>query len=330
MSGITIIVLEVVAPVVILIVYGRIKIARAKRKGTDGDPLVVPDFEPKPEAVPGFFLSYFSVPQRAYLRQQIALGRAFYYIVAYLFVVVFTSGLLPSSVDRYGPEQPLAQRVWYSYLEHITLGELALDAMMVMAAMIAVYALTTGAQAVFNRTRPLTHRFLFWARILSAIATILASLATALAVSFVLLLLFYGPVWLHLLDTLAPGTVLSHRQEMHLIQSLQTSVPRLFLSLATMALLIFSAGVLLLILGSWFPNKRTGRGMAVIFGLAGGIAFVHFVHVVRGPLALLLSRVFFLYMDLGPPPRYGYVLVPVLASTVLLFIAQRLIRRVEL
>jgi len=330
MNGNTIIVIELVAPLAILIVWGRLKIARARRKAADVDCAPVQPFEPKLEPASGFVLSSFSVPQCTYLRQQIALGRAFYYIVAYLLVVVFTSGLLPTSVDRYGPEQPLAQRVWYSYLEHITLGELALDAMMVMAAMIAVYALTTGAQASFNRTRPLTLRFLFWARILSAIATILASLATALAVSFVLLLLFYGPVWLHLLDTFQPGTVLSHRQEMHLIQSLQTSVPRLFLSLATMALLVFSAGVLLLTLGSWFPNKSTGRGMAVIFGLAGGIAVVHLVHVVRGPLALLLSRVFFLYMDLGPPPRYGYVLVPVLTSAVLLFIAQRLIRRVEL
>lgn len=144
MSGITIIVLEAIAPLVILIAYGRIKIARARRKAAVEDIAPVTEFEPKPEPTPGFVLRSFSVPQRAYLRQQIALGKAFYYISAYVFLIIFTSGLLPPFVNSYGLGQPLAQRVWYSYLEHISVGEIALGITMLMAAAIASAGLTTG------------------------------------------------------------------------------------------------------------------------------------------------------------------------------------------
>ena len=82
MSGAAIIALEIIAPFMILIVYGRIKIARARRKAAIDDTTPVPGFEPNPEPAPGFFLRHFSVPQRAYLRQQTALGRALHYIGA--------------------------------------------------------------------------------------------------------------------------------------------------------------------------------------------------------------------------------------------------------
>jgi hypothetical protein len=286
----------------------------------------VPGFEPNPEPAPGFFLRHFSVPQRAYLRQQIALGRAFYYIGAWIFLTIFTSGLLPPYVNSYGLQQPLAQRVWYSYLEHISVGEIVLGFIMLMGAGIASAGLTTGATGAFNRTRPLTHRFLFWARILSAIATVFASLATAGVVSFVLLLVFYGPVWLHLLDTMKLGTVLSEQQGRHLIELLQSSASRLFLSLATTALLIFSAALLVFSPSSRFLNRRVGQPIVVVLTIMA-------VQVVRDFHELsnsLFSRLLFLYTGLGPPPPYPYIFIPILVSASLLFIAQLLIRRVEL
>lgn len=330
MSGTAIVVLEAIAPLLILIVYVRIKNIRSRRKAVDADPVQTRPYEPKPEPAPGFFLSHFSTPQRAYLRQQIALGKGCYYIVAWIFIVALTSGLLPPFVNAYGLQQPLAQRVWYSYLEHISIGEALLGIVILMAVIIAVSGLATGAQAIFNCTRPLTHRFIFWARILPAIATVIVSLATAIAVSVALLLIFYGPVWLHLLDTLEPSTVLSREQEMHLIQSLQTSAPRLFLSLTTTMLLIFSAAVLFFILGSWFPKKSSGKTLAIPAGVVGGIVAVQLIHALKGTSDSLSFRMFFWYSGHGSPPPYAYALVPVLASAALLFIAQLLIRRVEL
>ena len=325
MNGITIIILEAIAPLVVLIVYVRIKNIRSRRRAAADDavPIPVRPFEPKPAPAPGFFLSHFSTPQRAYLRQQIALGKAFYYIAAWVFIVMLTAGLLPPYVNAYGLQQPLAQRVWYSYLQHISLAEFALGIMMLMAAAIASTGLTTGAPAVFNRTRPLTHRFLFWARIVAAIATVLASLATAAAVSFVLLLVFYSPVWLHLTNTMKFGAVMSDQQATHLVQLLQTSAPRLFLSRFTTALMVFSTA--LLVVGPSTRFKRSGPFLVVF-------ASVFVVNIVRDSYGLsesLLCRVLFLYTRLGPPPPYAYIFVPVLASAALLFIAQLLIRRFE-
>jgi hypothetical protein len=326
MSGITIIAFEIIAPIVILIVYVRIKNAKARRKAAVCDAAVVRPYEPKTEPAPGFFLRSFSAPQRAYLRQQTALGKAFFYVTAWIFIVMFTSGLLPAYVNAYGFQQPLAQRVWYSYLEHLSVAQIAFGFVMLMATAIASTGLTAGPPAIFNRTRPLTHRFLFWARVLSAIATILASLATAAAVSFALLILFYGPVWLHLTDTMRPDTVLSYQQHMHLLQLLQTSALRLFLSRFTTALMIFSAALLVIGPSIRFLSKRFGLPI-VVFATVFAMNLARDFH---GPSDSLFSRMLFLYTGLGPPPPYAYIFLPILASAVLLFIAQLLIRRVEL
>lgn len=329
MNGITIVGMELIAPLVILIIYLRVKTARARRKA-DGEAASVRPFEPEAEPIPGFFLRYFPAPQRTYLRQQIALGKAFYYATAWIFIVLFTSGLLPPFISASGMQQLRPQGVWYSYLRHIAHGEIALGLMMLAAAAIAVVSLTTGSQAIFYRTRPLTHRFLFWARVLSAIATILASLATAIAVSFVLLLLFYGPVWLHLLDGLKSGMVLSHQQETQLVRLLQTSAPRIFLSFTTTALLICAVTIFLLIIGSRFPAGRSGKAAVAPVCAVLGVMSVQLVGIAKESSGLPISRVFFLYADLGPPPPYGYMFISLLTAAALLLLAQLFSRRIEL
>ena len=205
---------------------------------------------------------------------------------------------------------------------------------MLMGAGIASAGLTTGATGAFNRTRPLTHRFLFWARILSAIATVFASLATAGVVSFVLLLVFYGPVWLHLLDIAKSGSngpCRGCRRQAYAPypELLQSSASRLFLSLATTALLIFSAALLVFSPSSRFLNRRVpAYSSCVLTTLA--VQAVRAIFTSRQRFGLLPAA-FFLCTGLGPPTRpYAYVLVPILVSASLLFIAQLLIRRVEL
>jgi hypothetical protein len=332
MSGALVLVLEFIAPLVALIVYGRIKIARARRKaaaaelaGVGPTPLAL---EPKPEPALNFFMRRFSLPQRAYLRQQIATGKVFYYIAAWAFIVFFTSGLLPQYVNRYGLEQPLAQRVWYSYLLHDIVIGVVFGVMMLMAALVTVVGLVDPSQAIFTRTRPLTLNFLFWARILPAVGTILASLATGMIVSFVLLLVFYGPVWTHLQDTTSK-VVLNHEQAFHLNQILHTSLPRIFLSLVTTALLIFSTAAALFSQPFVLSRNRGGFSTLRLLPICGGAFVVPAIHFLGSAFFARWSPELFIYAFLGPPPPYVFACVPILASAGLLLIAGRMIRRVE-
>jgi hypothetical protein len=334
MSGGLIIFLEIIAPLVVLIIYGRIKIVKARRKAEAEDTSAVTPallFEPRPEPTPGPLLRPFSTPQRAYLRQQIALGKACCYMLSYVCIVIFTSGLLPQYVNKGGTVLPLAERVWYSYLEHAAVAEIVLVMVMLVAAMMALAGLTTGGASIFNRTRPLTQRFLFWARVLPAIVAILTSLATGIAVSLVLLLLFYGPVWLHLQQLTAPGTAFYREQHWaHAHKVLQTSAPRLFLSLATTSLLIFSAAAVFAGQSFWSSGKRQMTPLVTGASIFVGISVAHLIRDTGLPSFSRWLRMLFVYPSIGPPPPYAYVLVPILASTALLFIAQFWVARKEL
>jgi hypothetical protein len=332
MSAGLVLFLEFIAPLVILIVYVRIKnlANRSKLAALQSQPISAPaPFEPKPEPTPNLFMRRFTTPQRAYLRQQIATGKAFYYVAAWAFIVFFTSGLLPQYVNRYGTGQPLAQRVWYSFLLHTSTVGIVFGVMMLMAALLAVGGVVDGSQAIFNRTRPLTLSFLFLARVLPAIATILASLVTGMAVSFLLLLIFYGPVWLHLLDASSLSASLTREQASHLVQILQTSVLRTFLSLITTALLIFSVAVALISQPFPFLRNRANRLVLIPLMTIAGILGSEAVHFLGSPFFSRWSRILFMYTTLGPPPPYVYALVPILASASFLVLAAFCISRVE-
>jgi hypothetical protein len=339
MSGGMIIFLEIIAPLVALIAYGRIKIAMARRKAEAEDAPAVAvklPFEPKPEPTPGLLLRLFSTPQRAYLRQQIALAKGCFYIVGWVSLVLFTAGLLPQYVNEYGLEQPLAQRVWYSYLNHVTLSEFWFAFAALGGALIALSALTTDAPAIFNRTRPLTRSFLFWARVLPAIATVLAAIAMGAVVSLLLLLVFYGPVWLHLLDALqAPnGSLLMQgltaQQSTHLVHLLLTSAPRIFLSMTTTAILVFAVFAAMIAQPFNILQKRSSKFATVPFAFVGSFMGIAIIHIVHGANFLRVSHATFVYLSLGPPPPYMYVLLPLAASALLLYLAQLLVARKEL
>jgi len=334
MSGGLIVFLEIIAPLVILIIYGRIKIVRARRKAEAEETSVVAPmlpFNPRTEPTPGPLLRPFSTPQRAYLRQQIALGKACFYMLAYVCIVIFTSGLLPPYVNRDGTVLPFAERVWYSYLEHAAVAEIVIVIFMLVAAMIALGGLTNGAPAIFNRTRPLTRSFLFWARVVPAIVAILASLAVGIVASVVLLLIFYGPVWLHLHDAATVGPFLSRARYWILAHGLlQASAPRIFLSLATTALLIFSAAAVFVSQPFWSSGKRRMTPLVTFLSIFVGLSAARMIRHADLPSFSRWSDVLFVYATVGPPPPYTYVLVPILASTALLLIAQFCVARKEL
>ncbi|MBB5063913.1 hypothetical protein [Granulicella mallensis] len=344
------IVLALFAPLIVLIVFGRIRVLRKRAAlGLAGDVPPKP-FDPAPEATPGIFLRRFPLPQRTYLRQQAALARIGGSLLAWIFFIFLSASLLPSSVDRSGIDLTLSQRVWYSYLHNFLSVTMVAAFFAFLTGAIAVAPLKVPKQADFFRTRPLSLSFLFWSRVGLALASLLSGIIFALLVSFLLLLAVYGPVWRHLMDIathVPPGSAsgshpvrmvflgnTSSLQAWHLIRLLQSSLPRLMLSLLTTATLIFSA-LLALYLQPWGKGKKTSAPgnikpstifLILIVGASEGILGGYLAHA--GHRFSAWFR--FLYMDAGPPPPYAVFLIPIVLSAAFLWLAGYFYRRLEI
>ena len=312
--SVVIIVLVLFAPLVPLLFYGRWK---AKRKAAalqrDGEK----PFAPKPTSAPGRFLSHFAEPERAYLGQQFHLARSCYFVGAWIYLVGLSGSLLPQSVSLYSSQLSLAQRVWYSYLNLTTAGMFPVGISFVAAA-IAGLIWRNPAQGGFYRTRPLSRPLLFWGRIGAGVSALLACIVTGIAVSFLLLRLFYGPVWRHLFDQVNPG--MTPEQARHLFLVSRTSAPRLFLSLATTTMLTFAFFVALLT-EPLRPGDKHPIGKALLW-VAGGL-------IVAIILAPNLARELFLYGRPGPPPPWIFAAIPIALSAALLFLAEKFMEHLE-
>lgn len=332
MNAAVIIGLELVGPLAPLIVYARIKVAR-KRRQAEADELAgidpQPSFTPKTEPAPNFFLCHFSLPQRTYLRQQFGIAKGAGSVYLWAFIVFFTAGLLPGSVDLYGIQQPLAQRVWYSYLYTVSVIGTVMGVMVVFAALIvSVGFIISSSQSAFTRTRPLSKRFLFYGRTIPALLTVLATLLASLTISFLLLLVFYGPVWLHLHDN--PATRLNAFQRSNLELLTQSSAPVIFLSLLTTSTLIFSAAVALAFQPFRVTSNRIGGALSIPMLLLFAIVGLNAYKTLGGDFFDRFGRILFIDFHLGPPLPYSYAIIPILVSAALLLIAQAFASRIEL
>jgi hypothetical protein len=334
MSPFAIMAVEGAAPIVLFIIYMRVKLVRKRRKEAADELAGIdphPPFSPQPEPPLNFLYRRFSSPQRAYLHQQMRLAKGTFPIYAWAFIIFFTSGLLPGFVNSHGVDQPLPQRVWYCFLAHASMVGNIYGIMVVLAAFVATSGLTLGPQAVLFRTRPFSTHFLFYARMAAANLTVLASLLTGMTVSILLLLIFYGPVWLHLFDTVS---TISPEQALHLREVLQTSPPRLFLSLMTTAVLLFSLASAFFSMPLRILRRRAGGAVALPLAVVWLFLMLNLLNsyhvlVLGGGLDPSFGALF-IYFQLGPPPPYAFALIPVAVSTGLLILAQRLTSRIEL
>jgi hypothetical protein len=280
-----------------------------------------------------FSFPELDAPQRAYLLRQrtvLALGL----ISTWIFFIWFSAGLLPQYVSAYAAQQPLPLRVWYSYLYHISSG----------ATSYGIFAFLAAGQAIvefgnapwmgrFFRTRPLTRSFVFWTRTGLTLGAFISSLLLAAAASFLLLLLTYGPVWKHLDNGNEPtianarsqpapssddvlGSV--HSGEGHATWALQTSVPRLFLSIVTTQTFFFSLMIAMAMLPIRFGRMKSI--LVIAFAYAVFICYIFYVVAGNG-IPPHLAQIFFLYVQPGPPPPYRLALVPLTVSAALLALA---------
>jgi hypothetical protein len=303
--------------------YYRLKKGRRALKNgkLTGEP-PVPRFDPKPEPAPGTLLRHFNSPQRSYLRGQGRWGRLEYLVGSWVLFVMFCENLPPQMADSYDMALSLPQSVWYTYL-HVGFS-FGLTMCGFAAAVFAAVAVRRKSRRLeFERTRPLTLRFLFWSRTGLALAALLAAIATAALGFFLLLRIFYGPVWNHVPSTIAaPG--ITWQQAQHVISTLQTSPLPLVLSHLTTSTLIFSLVVAVRSLPWGFTpssNSKFATTLVVVYWTSGAILLIFFV--LWGTGSLQPARVLFLYnhRDVGPPP-YACALIPIMIAAVLLTLAQ--------
>jgi hypothetical protein len=244
-------------------------------------------------------------------------------------------------VSAYAAQQPLALRVWYSYLFHISNGAATYGIFAFGAAGLAVGELgPASAVGRFLRTRPLSRSFLFWIRIGSMLSTFIFSLVLAAGASFILLLMLYGPVWKHLDNGTQPTAALianarsqpgpavddilesSRSGAGHFAWALQTSIPRLFLSILTTQSFFFNLVILLAML----PIRRKKITFVALSVYVFFMLYIIFIVVGFG-VSPNLARICFLYVRPGPPPPYIFALVPVMGSAALLGLASNFSNR---
>jgi hypothetical protein len=329
-------------PFVLLVIYQRIRLVykrRANRALEESGRELPVLFEPKDEPAPGFFLRRFTFPQRTYLREQRSAARMYYIICAWVMFVFLSSSLLPREIERFDAEFSHSQRVWFSYLRGLGLMIIMVAFFSLMTSIITTSYLQEPRLGTYIRTRPLTRKFLFWARIGSALATLLAAILSGALGSLLLMLIVYGPVWTSLADSTWRGTVAFGNSQQthhlyHVIQLVLTSMPRLMLSLLTTAALIFSFFAVLNTL-----SKSTVRNayllafsLAIYFGVieAQRLTSSLAAHRALGLSIAHCKEVLFLYFSLGPPPPWFYAFIPIFLSAVFLWLAQIFFARKEL
>jgi hypothetical protein len=218
-------VLFFIAPLPILIVVGRIRLLLRKRRESSEEPVVPKPFAPKPEPTPGWLLRRFTLPERTYLRQQATTAKAGFYIVAWCIFALAVSGLLPGGDQNLQDWPPgSAQAIWFSYLSG-TLMLVPLGVVLAMGtALTSGFGIASTGPVAMNRTRPLSFWLLFWGRVGTALATMLAGYATGIALSLLVLLALHGPVWRHILESTRMS--LTPLQVNHLTRLLRVSPAR--------------------------------------------------------------------------------------------------------
>jgi len=308
------------APMLVLVVIGRIKMYRRRvaslaaeqpslLQRTNGESARRAGilFDPPAEVTPNVLMRRFTLPQRTYLRQQHVLALTCSVLFAYILFVLASTGLLPEHIQMYASGGP-SQRIWKSYLDVITAtGHLSL-AFAFLSGLLAVSYLKTPASAVFLRTRPLSRKFLFWGRISFAFASLQTGTLTGIIASILLLFVVYGPVW-----RVAYGP--------------PASVFRLGLSMLTTTALAFSITVFCSCLSRRDRLRGRLKFLPVLLGAMVGLNAIRVSHF---PLATRVPEILFLFPAQASTGPLAFALVPILCAVALLWIAQHLSTHFEI
>jgi hypothetical protein len=277
---------------------------------------------------PGFLLRRFNHEERNYLLRSKKTLLVFFAMLCWVLTVSFCGGLLPSAIEHnnyYGFNGAL--KIWSSYLDQfVSMSFIFYGMIPMIVGAVSVVDIAVIAQARFPRSRPLSRRFLFWSRVLPVLGACISGFVLAALLSLLVLRVSYGPVYSHLHDaavaqpnTADPSCGCDGKADLF-----ATSLPRLFLSQATTALVGFSLAVAVMMLPFQF-QRRPILGflvMACVIGYQYLFFYISF-------FATSIGRYIFLYTQTGPPPPYAYALIPILLSTALLLLASKFSNRLE-
>ncbi len=314
--------------IVIAVRFQRKATAKAERNGGIDPPFAPVDLPPS-----SFLFCHFRKPERAYLLQRRSALRWLACLYLYASLIMTCENLLPGFIAQSGIAGGGPQSIWHSYLTGITQAGFLYALFSFIGGVIASSETSQRSTAVFARTRPISHRLIFWGRIAPSLVTLLGAYALAVGISLLVLVLGYGPVYNHLWDAASQLSMNPGQGAIEKISlTLQTSAPRIFLSNATSLLLDFS-----LLVTAFFLPLRNRRSKAVAVGIIlflGVVApsFVpifHEMYIFPGIIPGI-SRFLFLYSYLGAPPPYAYAAIPIALSIALLALASFFSERLEI
>jgi hypothetical protein len=294
-----------IAPILGLIVIGRVKAYRSRAAGPP-DESAGTRFEPEPERTPALFLGRFTLPQRTYLKQQFSAARICFVLCAYIFFVAAGIGLLPDQLP-FVTAASHDLHIWRRYQDQLTMAGYFAEVSALFTAAVVVATLQSPPYGNFNRTRPLSLRFLFRGRAFIVLAGLLVATQAGLLASILLLRFTYGPVWK------AASTP-------------SRSVFQLDLSMLTTTALLFSLCIFLAFIPrSWRANGKSKFIPALLGAVFGSQLF----SATRFLSTTFAAKILFWFPAEALPQRYPYALVPLGCAVALLFLAERLSARFE-
>jgi hypothetical protein len=321
-------------PLVLLIAWGMLK---AKRKGIVAGQIQQSGEFVGEELASGWLLRHFKPSERSALRAQLNGYRIGTLVFAWAVFVLTSANLLPDAwIHAHCEPQTqaavsVATSAWYSLLNELADSLVVLNGSIAFAfALVPLKGIVAAATARYQRTRPVSKRFLFWSRMLPAVVCLLSGYTLGMLLTLLTAVAFYGlppsvAVWqgLSLVGWQHWQIAIQYRGMSDFdryVLLLQTSVPKLMVSVVTGAML--EVGVMAAVVVQPVRWLRNAWG--------AGAAFISYVALVifmtsRSELATVL----FVYRQLGTPPAWGWAIVPLGIAAAMLVLGSLFNDRLE-
>src|ERR1700679_2105076 len=132
-------VIALFSPVYLFVFIRRLQLRRTLRMQELQEGREAVSFTPEHSSTSSRLLQRFTLPERAYLNAQRNLLLWMYGYIAYASLVILASSMIPGNVDRYGLQQSLPERVWYSYLSAYGSANVFLWLISFLAAIVAIF-----------------------------------------------------------------------------------------------------------------------------------------------------------------------------------------------
>lgn len=313
------------------------RMLKAKRKGIVAGQIQQSGEFVGEDPASGWLLRRFKPAERSALRGQLKGYRIGTLVFAWVVFVFASANLLPSAwIHAHCEPQTqdavsVATSAWYSVLNGFANGLGALNGSIAVGfGLVSLKGIVTVPTARYERTRPVSKRFLFWSRILPAVICVLSGYTLGMMLTLLTAVACYGPPpslavwqgsplsgWEHLVIAI-------HYRGMsdfdRYVLLLQTSVPKLMVSVVTGALLGVSVMAAVVVQPVRWLRNAWGAGAAFISYVALAIFMTS-----RSELATML----FAYRRLGTPPAWGWAIVPLGIETAMLVLGSLFNERLE-